>query len=219
MTRLPLVPVAIAGAAILVVAVAVVVYLGAGSASSRSGAELPTGESPIPQAEAPRGATSGRDAAAPSSAPAKPPTILPSAKPSWREFKSDIGRFKVQMPGEVTSLPNQFLAAIPPGTNFVITYSDHHLHADSTTFTDVLENSRDGKIAAGYTLVTDKQIAAGNYQGREFVFDGMPVKIYERHIVAGQRWYALKVSIPTTIGVRDDPASVQKFFASFEIKP
>ncbi len=146
--------------------------------------------------------------------------IVGSGKPAWREVVSSVGKYKVRMPGEPASTrPDNVTAMIPPGIVYSVAYFDHPTFVDERAFAELLNNARDSKIAGGSTLLSEKQITTGKYQGREFVFDVQGLKWYQRDFAVGRRLYTLRASYPVKLGIVDDAASVQTFFTSFEVIP
>jgi hypothetical protein len=157
-----------------------------------------------------------------------PTDLLSSGQPTWQEYSNTEGRFRVLFPGTPTReaiMPSgrSEAAAKPLAVSFTVETPDAHY---AVAFEDVDTRTRSaeqlmeqhhaeatsGKVGR---LAGERDVTVGSHKGKEFTIhltSGGTAHI--RYVAASSRLYKLTVlgrSKPP------EPATVEKFFESFDV--
>lgn len=154
-------------------------------------------------------------------------------KAEWKDFKSEAGKFSVQLPGvpEEKTQPvnvaklgnvNMFTYTLEQSDGaYMAAYNDYPAGLFAQVSTDkVLDGARDGAVGnmQGGKLISEQKIAIGNYPGRDIVAEGaqgnMTFVVKARVYLVNYRLYQVMAIMP-----KDKSSSIDaaKFLDSFKL--
>jgi len=177
-----------------------------------------------------------------------PPAPTPAIEYSpnaWKEFSSPEGHFSILFPGTPVAKIDELQTAAGkvksyafvmrlPQTFYHVSYMDYIVYSDDAEFAKrSLDAGRDGMLARnkGMELLNEKQIAIGNFVGREFLIvqDRFSFGIMRTFVVRG-RLYEIAMLAPLDVAFRKGRPSLRaedrtefftstasKFFDSFKV--